>query len=68
MIEPHIWKAAEQMVKRHGDAAEIAASVHAAYMLDHGNASGFYAWKRIVDVIGGLDRDRHAESGMKCRT
>lgn len=60
MNEPHIWKAAEQMVKRHGDAAEIAASDYAGYMLDHGNAAGFYAWKRIVSVISGLDRERRA--------
>jgi hypothetical protein len=56
MEEATIRKAADQMVKLHGNGAEPAAALRAEAMLAQGNIEGFHAWNRITTIISGLAR------------
>jgi hypothetical protein len=48
----------DQMVKLHGDDAELAAAARAETMLGQGSVDGFHVWKRVVYVIRGLQRNK----------
>lgn len=56
--ETDISRAADQMVKLHGDGAKLAAAKRADKMRDQGDEDGFHTWTRIVDIIRDLERKK----------
>jgi hypothetical protein len=58
MDEIDIWRAADNMVKLHGNRAELAAADRAEALLAQGSVDGYFVWKRIVDVIQGLAKQK----------
>ena len=60
MEEINIRHAAAQMIKLHGQGAELAAACKADSMLTRGNISSFHAWTRIAALIGDLERNKPA--------
>ena len=49
-----IWRAANLLIRRHGDDAEIEAARKADAMLDRGDRDGQVVWLRIKRAIGEL--------------
>ena len=49
--ELDIWRAANLLIQRHGDDAEIEAAKRADLMLDRGDLDGNAVWKRIRRAI-----------------
>jgi hypothetical protein len=58
MEEVNIRRAAAQMMKLHGQGAELAAACKADSMLTRGSISSFHAWTRIATVIGDLESEK----------
>ena len=56
--EIDIWRAADRMIKLHGDRAATEAAARADVMLAQDNSDGFRIWQRIVTRIGDLDRQK----------
>ncbi len=48
---PEIYRAANILVKRHGDDAPIEAAMRADAMLESGDLEGLAVWKRILRAI-----------------
>jgi len=46
-----IWRAANLLIKRHGDDASIIAAQRADELLEQGDVEGQIVWKRIVSAI-----------------
>ncbi len=55
-----IYRAANALVKRHGEDAPIHAAMKADAMLDKGDLDGAAVWKRIVKAVEALRRDSPA--------
>ena len=55
-----IWRAAQLMVKRHGEDAAIEAALRADELLAEGDSEGCAVWKRILAAIEDLRRTRPA--------
>ncbi len=51
-----IYRAANQLVKRHGDLADIEAAKRIDAMLEAGDRDGGAVWKRILRAVEGLQR------------
>ena len=51
-----IYRAANQMVKRYGDLADIEAAKRIDAMLEAGDLDGAAVWKRILRAFEGLQR------------
>jgi len=56
-----IWRAANLLVKRHGDDAAIVAARRADELLAEGDLDGCGIWKRIVAAVNELARTKLAE-------
>ena len=54
--EIDIWRAADLLVKRHGDDAEITAAQRADERLAEGDLDGQMIWKRILAAVRELQR------------
>lgn len=54
--EIDIWRAAHQLVKRHGADAETAAAQRADELLAEGDVDGQRVWKRILAAVHELQR------------
>jgi hypothetical protein len=53
-----IWRAAQVVIKRYGEACATEAAMRADEFLDHGNLDGRNVWLRIMQAIEELQRDR----------
>ena len=49
--EIDIWRAANLLIKQHGDGAELVAAQRADELLDRGDVEGVHVWKRIRRAI-----------------
>jgi hypothetical protein len=49
-----IWRAANLLIRQHGDDAEIAAAQRADLMLDRGDQDGQLVWLRIMRAVAKL--------------
>ena len=49
-----IWRAANLLIRQHGDGAELEATRLADVMLDRGDRDGQVVWMRIKRAIGEL--------------
>ncbi len=59
-----IFRAANALVKRHGQDAPIETAMRADAMLEKGDPEGYAVWKRILRAVGELQR---AEPGAGVR-
>ncbi len=55
--EIEIYRAANQLVKRYGQDAELEAAKQADAMLEAGDIDGQRVWQRILNAIDELQRD-----------
>jgi len=51
-----LWRAAQLMVKRHGEDAEIQAGMRADELLAKGDVDGAATWRAIIRAIEELQR------------
>ena len=51
-----IYRAAQVLVKHHGQDAPIEAAMNADAMLEKGDLDGYAVWKRILRAVGELQR------------
>ena len=58
MEEIDIWRAAKQMIDRHGEDAEIAASMRADSALEQGDQFNVKLWMRVAAAVRELERKR----------
>ena len=58
---PDIWRAANLLVKRHGDDAVLTAVTRADEMLAAGDVEGCAIWKRILGAVAELTRTKSIE-------
>ena len=49
-----IYRAANILVKHHGEAAPIHAAMRADAMLEAGDLDGYAVWKRVLRAVGEL--------------
>jgi hypothetical protein len=54
--DPDIWRAAQLMIKRHGDDASIAAAQRADELFNEGDLDGAAVWRRILHAVEELQR------------
>lgn len=54
------YRSAKVLTDRHGDEATIFAAMNADAMLEKGDLDGAAAWRRIIQAIGELLRERLA--------
>ncbi len=57
-----IFRAANQLVKRYGQDAELEAAMRADAMLEAGDIEGQRVWKRILKAVDELQRDKPNQS------
>jgi hypothetical protein len=57
MIDDHdLWRAAQLMIKRHGEDAPVAAAQRADELFEEGDLDGAAVWRRITAAIEDLQR------------
>jgi hypothetical protein len=56
MEEIEIWRTAAQMLKQHGDTAELACAARLDDMIDRGDVVGEANWKRVLSALVELQR------------
>jgi hypothetical protein len=56
-----IWRAAQLLLKRHGEDAAVQAAQRADELLAEGDSEGCAIWKRILEAVGELSRTVPAE-------
>ena len=54
--DPDIWRAAQLIIKRHGEDAAIAAAQRADELLNEGDHEGAAVWRRILRAVEELQR------------
>jgi hypothetical protein len=60
-----IWRAANILLKRHGDEAAVVAAQRADALLSAGDVEGEIVWKRIGAAVVELQRrERHADEAL----
>ena len=64
MAEIEIWRAANVLVKQHGEDAAIIATQRADALLAEGDVEGERVFKRVVKAINELQRERPAEGEL----
>ena len=55
ILEIDIWRAANLMLKRYDDEADIESAIRAEELAAAGNWVGEAVWRRIIDAIGQLE-------------
>lgn len=58
--EIDIWRAAQLLVKRHGDDVEVVAAYRSDELLAQGDTDGQRIWKRILAAVHELQRTKPA--------
>jgi hypothetical protein len=53
--EIDIWRAANLMLNRYGDEADIESAIRAEELAEAGDRAGEAVWRRIIDAIGQLE-------------
>ncbi len=53
-----IWRAANQLIQRYGEDAEIEAAMRADAMLEAGDIDGQRVWQRILKAVDELQRNK----------
>jgi hypothetical protein len=53
--EIDIWRAANLMLNRYGDEADIESAIRAEELAEAGDRAGEAVWRRITDAIGQLE-------------
>ena len=53
-----IYRSAQVLVKQHGDDAPIHAAMRADAMLEKGDLDGYFVWKKILQAVEILRRNR----------
>ena len=57
MIDDHdLWRAAQLMIKRHGEDAPVVAAQRADELFEEGDLDGAAVWRRITAAIEDLQR------------
>ena len=56
--DPDIFRAAKLLIDQHGDDAPIRAAMRADELLDEGDVDGALVWRRILEAIDELRRER----------
>jgi hypothetical protein len=57
MIDDHdLWRAAQLMIKRHGEDAPVVAAQRADELFEEGDLDGAALWRRITAAIEDLQR------------
>jgi hypothetical protein len=56
--DPDIFRAAKLLIDRHGEDAAIRAAQRADVPLDEGDVDGALVWRRILEAIEELQRER----------
>jgi hypothetical protein len=54
--DPDIWRAAQLMIKRHGEDAAIAAAQRADELFNENDFDGAAVWRRILHAVEELQR------------
>jgi hypothetical protein len=62
LSEREIYLAAQAMIRRYGDEAEIQAAMRADELMAEGDVDGQRAWLRIIHAIEALQKDAPGES------
>ncbi len=57
-----IYRAANQLVQRYGEDAELEAAMRADAMLEAGDLEGQRVWQRILKAVDELQRDKPNQS------
>ncbi len=57
IADPDIWRAANSLIRRHGDDAPIHAAQRADELMAAGDTEGWSVWKRICSAVTELLRD-----------
>ena len=52
-----VFRSAAELIKQHGDDAQLLAIKRTTKMLDAGDVDGYAVWKRIVDAIKDMERE-----------
>ncbi len=60
--EIEVYRAANQLIQRYGQDAEIEAAKQADAMIEAGDPEGLAVWKRILRAVDELQRDRPNQS------
>ncbi len=60
-----IYRAANLLVKRHGEDAPIEAAMQADAMLEAGDLDGYAVWKRILWAVGELRREEPTKGTIR---
>jgi hypothetical protein len=63
--EIDIWRAAQQLVKRYGQGAYLAACQRGDAALEQGDREGFQVWQRVSMAVHELERTAMAEGEAK---
>ncbi len=59
-----IYRAANVLVKRHGQDAPIEAAMRTDAMLEKGDLDGYAAWKRVLRAVGELQGTEPGPGGQ----
>jgi len=59
VVELNIWRAANILLRDHGYDAPIIAAQRCDKLAQDGDLAGLRVWKRIMDAIEQLSRDRN---------
>lgn len=54
--DPDIWRAAQLVIKRHGEDAQVAAAQRADELTQEGDLDGAAVWKRTLQPVEELQR------------
>ena len=54
--DPDIWRAAQLMIKRHGEGAALAAAQRADELFNENDFDGAAVWRRILHAVEELQR------------
>ena len=57
-----VYRAANQLIQRYGQDAELEAAMRADAMIEQGDPEGLAVWKRILKAVDDLQRDRPNQS------
>ena len=64
MDEIDVWRAAQLLIRQHGDLAELEATKHSLAMAERGDTAGEAVWTRVLRTIEKL-RKTSPRAGTK---
>jgi hypothetical protein len=62
--DPDIYRAAKMLIDQHGEAAGDFAARRADGLMEEGDADGAIVWRRILEAIVELQRERREDEAL----